>query len=64
MQTLLKVHVTSSMKKVSKDSLHALSQVPEEGSGTVLVIQIVHRSSGLLATFGPGWRSLGVLWPY
>lgn len=35
MQTLLEVHVTSSMKKGSKDSLHVLSQVPEGGSGAV-----------------------------
>lgn len=47
------------VKKGSKDSLHALFQVPEGGSGAVSVIQIVHRSSGLLATFGPGWRSSG-----
>lgn len=57
MQTLLKVDVTSSMKKGSKDSLHALSRVPEEG-------WVWSWSFGLLAIFGPGWRSLGFLWPY
>lgn len=55
-KTLLKVPVTSSTKVGSVERLHLTGL---GGSGVVSVIQLVQRSSEILATSGPGWGSFG-----